>query len=442
MIIQTRTAAICIAVMIFLTAGTLSGQNVVATRVQTVAQLLDLARAQQPELVKIRRWIHQHPELRWQETNTIAFHKNYMASVLLAPGYSVEYAELEGGLLAWLKVNPSYKWIMQRAEMDGLPFDEETKLPFSSVNKGVMHACGHDGNQASLDVAFRLIASGAVKVPYNILFVFERSEENPSDQRSGAKSLVQAGILKEITAAYGLHMYQGGDPGTFYTNAKQPMFANNDQWGIFGRTVGGHVAWPHKGVNSIDVGVDVLVAMRDACATLVGPTEPCAIDPATFLAGIHNSANVRPGPLEIWVSARNFLEPARRKKLADDIGLRVNGILSSRRDSDPQAVLKYQFVEGYPYLVNDPKIVAKLTPILQQAGLKVDEGMQELGSESFAYYADGYGDKKGVPIMYVMLGAPVTSPVERSGGHHSANFDFDEAQLSNALCWWLCTATH
>lgn len=440
MILKTRTAAICIAVMMFMAAGTLPGQS--------SAKLVELAKAQQDYVVQLRHEFHQHPEVRWTEDWTIGRIRQEVAKILGLPstppvdfGWETKNPahkttvkghmyERKGGLIVDLVFDPSFKRNLFRADIDALPIQEATGPGFTSLNLGVMHGCGHDTHVAMKLGALKVLLSGDVNPGYNLRIVFERSEENPFDGRSGALTLVGEGVLDGVDEVYGLHIWVGdeGRNGSLMSRPG-PILANNDQFFIRIHTTGGHVAFPQGGSNAIEVGAAIMSALEgfDRRTPLLGPMAPSSIVPAAFLAGNETQANVRPAEAKLTYSCRTFLNQEDRKKLAAAIEQKVRDTVKQF----PDAKVDFEFTYGYPATINDVSAVARVSALVKAAGLKYEETGATLGGESFSYYLQ---QRPGADFY-------LSAWQKGTGGHHSPTFNPDESVLWQGVAYWLLLAT-
>ncbi|MBI2637224.1 MAG: amidohydrolase, partial [Parcubacteria group bacterium] len=335
--------------------------------------------------------------------------------------------QAKGGM--WVDITYDYTLprIILRADVDALPIQEATGLPFASRNSGVMHACGHDTHAAMLLGAFKTLVENDLPTKHNLRLVFQRAEENPIDGRSGGKTLVEEGVLDGISAAYALHIWATGEPGVFLSRPG-PMLANSDRFKITVTCTGGHVAFPHRGSNAIDIATDIHVALRGFDTRFLGPNEPTSFVPAISNAG--TGSNIRPSEAEIWYAVRNVLGPKTRAAFHQAISEQVKAVVSRY----PDATVACEPIYGHPALANSPASYEHVNAVLQAAGEKT--GLEELhmGGEDFAHYLELQG---GVPGSMWLLGAAQ----EGSGDHHTPTFNPDESVFWRGVMFWLLLAT-
>lgn len=397
---------------------------------EIVTTLVALAQAAQPYVVEIRRELHQYPELRWQEERTLTFIKLCLSLVNINREQKpeIEIHRTEGGIWADVTFNPNFDRILLRADVDALPIQETTGLPFASKNAGVMHACGHDIHAAMLIGAFKLILENDVPVQHNLRFVFQRAEENPIDGRAGGLILKKEGVLEGVAAAYAQHIWATGKPGIFLSRSG-PALANSDRFKITIKCTGGHVASPHHGSNAIDIATDIHVALRGFDTRFLGTNEPTSFVPAISNSG--TGSNIRPSQAEIWYAVRNVLGPHERAAFHQAIAERVKAVVASY----PDATVACEPIYGHPALANSPASYEQVKKLLTAAGQTTEKIELLMGGEDFAHYLELQG---GVPGCMWMLGAAQ----EGGGDHHTPTFNPDESVFWRGVLFWLLLATN
>jgi len=190
------------------------------------------------ELVRVRRDLHQHPELRFEERRTAGI----AARTLRAIGYDVSEGVAGTGVVGVLKGGQPGRTLLMRADMDALPIQETSDVPYASQVAGVMHACGHDGHVAiGLGAARRLKAASA-ELAGTVKYVFQPAEEGGC----GAEQMIARGVLESprVDAAFGLHLWNDLPTGTIAV-APGAVMAAVDEFSVTVRGTGGHAAAPH-----------------------------------------------------------------------------------------------------------------------------------------------------------------------------------------------------
>ncbi|MBU4027084.1 amidohydrolase [Patescibacteria group bacterium] len=393
-------------------------------------KLKELARGVEEYVLRVRRYLHSMPELRWQEEKTLAYIINEVKTITADSnvGTFEIYTHYKGGIAVDLIINPDFDRVLFRADVDALPVQEETGLSFSSTVHGVSHACGHDINAAMLLGAIKLIAEGKIIPKHNFRFVFQRAEENPITE-SGGVALVRENVLFDISSAYALHVFTENEskPGQFQTR-KGGMLSNSGRVKIEAECIGGHVAMPHNGSNASDILADLIVGLRHFAITNLGPLEPISFVPASVGAGEPNASNVRPGKATLWYAFRHLLSAEKAEQVRKALDSRAKAIVSAY----PDAKVSIKHFAGHPALINNPSVTESVMNLLTEAGEEVVEIDPVFGGEDFAHYL------AQVPGNMMMLGAWQ----EGSGGHHTKNFNPDESIFWKGVLYWLLLATN
>ncbi|WP_240432933.1 M20 metallopeptidase family protein [Taibaiella koreensis] len=359
----------------------------------------------------MRRHLHQHPELSFQEYETAAF----VASELDKLGIVYEKGICGTGVVALITGrNPGRKCIALRADMDALPIEEENETEYTSRNKGVMHACGHDVHTSCLLGAAALLQEYRDQFEGTVKLIFQPGEEkNPG----GASLLIKAGVLENPapSAIYGLHVYPQLPAGTTGFRSGQYM-ASADEIYITIKGKGGHAALPQQTVDPIAVAAMVITGLQQVVSRKSNPLSPTVL---TFgkIAGGH-ATNVIPNTVELEGTLRTFDEDWRREALAH-----VKQITSQICAAyGAEAII--DIPDGYPSLFNDPETTQQARSFAEDflGADRVKDLDLRMGAEDFAFYTL---HTKGCfyRIGTSRNGGQYTQPV------HNSRFDIDEEAL-------------
>jgi amidohydrolase len=360
------------------------------------------------KVVAARRDLHRIPETAYTEVKTSA----YVAERLERIGLEVRTGIAQHGVVGLLATGRPGPTLMIRADMDALPIAEETGLAFASTHPGVMHACGHDAHMAmALGAAEALAALKGRLAGGNVKFVFQPAEEGPG----GAEPMIAAGVMEDpkVDYAIGCHLWSEGPEGTIGVRAGAFMAAmDRFDIRILGR--GGHGAQPHKCVDPIDAGAQVVSAFQRLVSRHLDPTEPLVVSVCSFHAGrAFNiiadeavlSGTTRTFNEAIWVSWESRLERV------------LKGVCESMG-----AGYELRFSRGYPPTVNDEGMaeVVRRAAARVVGAEKVAEPDLTLGGEDMSYFL------RRAPGCYYCIG------VGREGGAplHNARFAFNEDVLA------------
>ena len=270
--------------------------------------LQELVREVVPFGVEARRWLHQHPELSFQEKETSAF----VAAKLREMGYEPQVGIGGGyGIKAVLKGARPGRTIALRADMDALPIAEETGLPFASTVPGVMHACGHDMHTATLLATAKALRSLQGELAGNVVFIFQPAEETLP---GGAISMIRDGVLENphVDAVFGMHVDPFLPAGQLAFGAG-PRYAAADMFDviIYGR--GGHGAAPHQTVDAVLVGAQVVSALQHIHSRQMDPMDQLVVTVGHFQAG--SKHNIIADTALLQGTVRN-MSPALRERIA------------------------------------------------------------------------------------------------------------------------------
>lgn len=378
----------------------MSGMTVGSTE-----QLMEKVKSQ---VIQWRRYLHQYPELSYQEEQTAQFVYETLRSFgnleLSRPTPTSVVARLVGGKFG--------KVLAIRADMDALPIREENSFDFVSKNPGVMHACGHDGHTSMLLGAARVLSQMKEKIGGEVRFIFQHAEELPP---GGGEELVRAGVMEGVDAVIGAHLWSPlaiGKVGIVYG----PMMASPDIFKIIIHGKGGHAALPHQTVDSIAVGAQVVTNLQHIASRCTDPLEPLVLSVTRFVGG--NSHNVLPGSVEIEGTVRT-LDTGLRERVPGQIERVVKGITEAHGASYE---LEYKY--GYRPVINDREITRLMEKSVQE--LFGEEAVAHLkptmGGEDFSAY------QQKAPGNFFFIGAG--NPEKNSTySHHHPRFTIDEDAL-------------
>jgi len=346
-----------------------------------------LAHEYQAQMVTWRRYIHQHPELGFEEHQTAA----YIASALTELGLEVTTGVAQTGVVAVLHGNAgSGKVVALRADLDALPVTELGDTPYKSQNPGVMHACGHDSHMAVVLGAAAVLAKLKDKIPGSVKFIFQPAEEGPG----GAEPMIEAGVLQNPSVDYVLGGHAWPDVAVGKIEVQPgPMMAASNSWKMLITGRGGHGAEPHRCIDAIAIAAQVVVSLQQVISRTNDPQEPSVLSVGMFHAGTR--ANIISETAELSGTIRTFSDANRMRirKLIDEIAA---GICAPYGAS-----YEIEFADSFGATINDDALTAK---VIRSAEKVLGEAMvstkmkPSMAAEDFACYA------REVPSCYLRIG--------------------------------------
>jgi amidohydrolase len=389
--------------------ATVLGADVVAARAQEIAQA---AQALSPELVKMRRDLHMHPELSNREERTARI----IAERLRALGFDeVTTNVAKHGLVALLHGARPGPVVAVRADMDALPINESINVPYKSLVPGVKHACGHDAHTAiGLGVA-HLLSQRRGQVAGTVKFLFQPAEEGPPPgEEGGAALMIKAGALENPrpSAIFGLHTSPEIETGLVGYRAG-PAQAAADSFSIIIHGKMAHAAFPESGVDPILVAAHCVTALQSIKSRRMDAFEPMILTIGTIHGG--ERQNTIPGEVRLTGTIRTFSDDAqaRVERLMRET---LAGVTAAYR-----ATFDLQFDHITTVVYNDPKLVEQCLPWLRAAvgPTNVFEAPKRMGAEDFSFY------EQVVPGFFLRLGCG-NKAKGITALAHTPDFDIDE----------------
>lgn len=380
----------------------------------------------QPQVVEWRRWFHQNPELSNREFNTSA----RIAEILKDMGLEPQTGIAHTGVMAIIEGGKPGPLVAIRADMDGLPVNEQTGLPFASTVRteyngqetGVMHACGHDAHMAMALGATKLLNDMKNELAGSVMVIFQPAEEGaPVGEVGGAKLMLEEGLFDAGVpeAVFGIHVGLGAPPGEL-TTKPGPMMASADRWSmkVIGRQT--HGARPWGGVDPIVVSSQIIMAFQTISSRQVDVTKaPSIISVGRIQGGIRN--NVIPDYVEMEGTIRAF-DPEMRSYIHEAMERTAIAIAQSARaevefEVDPR---------GTPAVINHDGLVEQMWPVVQR--VSGEQPMMRMQPQTVAEDFSRYGEV--TPSMFVFLGSlPDGVDIMDAPSNHSPFFNINEDDL-------------
>lgn len=370
------------------------------------------------QVVEIRRDLHRNPELSFHEFRTAELIQNFLSR------WGIENFRIaETGVIATVGNSLSDKCIAFRADIDALPIQEETNLPFASQNSGIMHACGHDIHTSVLLGTAFILKKYEQLLPFRIKLIFQPAEEKLP---GGAFQLIQLGVLKNpnVVAVFGEHTDPENEVGTISVSPGTIMASADElYWNLRGKS--SHAAQPHLGADPIRASIALASTLYDLPNRIRDPLEPLHLAITSINGGF--ATNIFPDEVKIMGTLRSFNDETRRRTLKkiEDISRLVSDLFGVDVSFEPKL--------GYPPLHNDDTLVK----FVEKVGMdicgeeNVKQFVPKMWAEDFAYYS------QNVPSVFWFLGVKPKGYDGEIFGLHSSKYNPDETAIKYGIAMFV-----
>ena len=386
-------------------------------------KLVDPIIAFQSEIQQIRRDLHAHPELCYEEQRT----SDVVADKLTQWGIPVIRGLGVTGVVGIIKNGTSELSIGLRADMDALPMQEINTFDHASRHPGKMHACGHDGHTAMLLGAAKHLAEHR-NFDGTVYLVFQPAEEGGA----GAKRMIEDGLFEQcpMDAIYGMHNWPG-IPAGHMSVVEGPMMASSNEFYLTIKGKGAHAAQPHKGIDPVMVAVQIAQSWQTIISRQKSPLDTAVLSITQIHAG--SATNVIPDDAKMVGTVRTFTWP-----VLDLIEQRMEEI-ARHTAAAFGAEAEFRFRRNYPPLVNHPAETRFAVEVMKEVlgPERVDDQVEPtMGAEDFAYFL------QAKPGCYMFIGNGEGD--HRDGGHglgpcvlHNGSYDFNDNLLPIGSSFWV-----
>lgn len=386
-------------------------------------KLVDPIIAFQSELQRIRRDLHAHPELCYEEQRT----SDVVAAKLTEWGIPVVRGLGRTGLVGIIQNGTSKRAIGLRADMDALPMQEINTFEHASRHPGKMHACGHDGHTAMLLGAAHHLAQHR-NFDGTVYLVFQPAEEGGA----GAREMINDGLFTRfpMDAIYGMHNWPGAETGTLSV-VEGPMMASSNEFYVTIKGKGAHAAQPHNGIDPVMVAVQIAQSWQTIITRNKSPLDTAVLSITQIHAG--SATNVIPDDASLVGTVRTFTGP-----VLDLIEKRMREI-AEHTAAAFGAEVDFKFKRNYPPLINHAKETAFAVEVMKTVvgADKVNDKVEPtMGAEDFAFFLQ---EKAG---CYIFIGNGDGD--HRDGGHglgpcvlHNGSYDFNDNLLPIGASFWV-----
>jgi amidohydrolase len=361
---------------------------------------------------ELRHELHAYPELSFDVPNTAQRVFEVLDSI---GGLQIRRGLAGHGIVAVLNADRPGPCIGLRAELDALPIEEQTGLPYASQNPGRMHACGHDGHMACLLGAAMLLAERAEELPGKVKFIFQPAEETDG----GAQVMCKEGVLEDphVDCLFALHGWPTLPFGVIAISAG-PQLASTNPFELRVKGKGCHGAYPHQGIDPIVVSARIIDGLQTIASRQTDPIQPVVVTIGEIRGGA--APNVIPPEVYMQGTIRTLDAEVRRQTVE-----RVRQIVTRTAEAFG-ATAEIDIVHGYPVLVNDARAAERVARVAESVvgRERVQTDLPpSMGAEDFAYYAER------TPAAFYRLGLRPPDADEDYPGLHTPRYDFNDDAL-------------
>jgi len=369
----------------------------------------------QSSLTALRRDIHAHPELAFEEHRTAEL----VAQRLEQLGIETHRGIGRTGVVGVVRKGASARAIGLRADMDALPITERNTFPHHSRHPGRMHACGHDGHTTMLLGAAQLLV-GDCRFDGTVYLIFQPAEEGDG----GGREMIEDGLFERfpMDAVFGMHNWPGLPAGSFAVHAG-PVMASADHFEVEIRGHGAHAAMPHLGIDPLAAGAALVQALQTIASRIVDPVDPVVVSVTQFHAGEAN--NVIPDRAMLGGTVRAF-----RPEVQDRVEQAMQRICAGIGASFG-ANVTFKYHRGYPPTINsadEAAVCARVAGEVAGAAAVRTDMRPSMGAEDFSFFL------LQRPGAYVWIG---NGPGEGGCTLHNPNYDFNDDIIPRGVGYWV-----
>ena len=378
-------------------------------------RLIDAVIDQHAHLTAIRKDIHAHPELAFEEHRTAEL----VAKRLEAAGIETHRGIGRTGVVGVIRNGSSTRSIGLRADMDALPMQERNEFAHHSKHEGRMHACGHDGHTTMLLGAAEHLAKHR-DFDGTVVFIFQPAEEGDG----GGREMIEDGILERfpMDQVFGMHNWPGLPAGTFAVH-RGPVMASADRFDIDINGHGAHAAMPHLGVDPVPAAAAMIQALQTVVSRGVDPLDAAVLSITKMHAG--EAYNVIPDRARLTGTVRAFSREVQAKVEATMQRV-CHGIGAAHGVN-----VNFQFKRGYPATINsadEADLCAEVARSVVGSEAVLTDQKPSMGAEDFAYFL------LERPGAYVWIG---NGPGEGGCMLHNPHYDFNDAVIPAGVTYWV-----
>lgn len=365
-------------------------------------------------MIQIRRYLHQYPELSFEEEHTYDFILNQLSQL----SCDIQSPVGRNGIVARFSSKGDGPAIALRADFDALPIDELTNLDFKSKHPGKMHACGHDGHTAILLGVAELIDEHRNNLNGDVVLIFQYGEEI---MPGGSQEMIDAGCLQDVDRIYGNHLWSGYPTGAIYSR-NGAMMASPDEFNIKIQGQGGHGAKPHETIDPVVVMAEFILSAQKIVSRTIDPVKQAVVSFGMIKAG--DADNVIPDAAYCRGTVRTF-----DTEIQQHVIERLEKILEGLAVAN-DITYTFDYIKGYLPVHNHPQAYDVVQAAADQLNFRFNNAELMMVGEDFSHY------QRVRPGAFFLTGCGdetkgTTAP------HHSPYFDIDESAMKYAVSTFL-----
>ncbi|WP_342389425.1 amidohydrolase [Salinicoccus bachuensis] len=371
-------------------------------------KLIERLEEKYERMVEIRRYLHQNPELSFQETETAA----YIARFYEDKSVEVKTGVGGNGIRVTIDSGRPGRTLALRADFDALPIQETTGLPFASKNEGVMHACGHDAHTAYMMLLAETLIELKDEWKGRVVIIHQHAEETPP---GGAIQMIEDGVLDGVDNVLGAHVMSNMETGKVLYREEEAQ-TGRAYFKLRIKGSGGHGSSPHLANDPIVAGAHFVSEVQTIISRRLNPFEAGVVTIGSFDG--KGQFNIIKDEVTLEGDVRAMGDDT--KQVIEKEIRRISGGLEETFG----VVNELEYKDDYPVLYNDPELTAKIAASIREAGMPEIASVERCGpqppSEDFAYYT------KELPSCFIYIGA---APEGEVYPHHHPKFNIDERSM-------------
>lgn len=369
-------------------------------------EILDQIDREYDSMIEMRRYLHQYPELSFQEFKTAQFIADTYESL------NIPYQKNVGGngVIAKITGGKPGKTIALRADFDALPIQDQKEVPYRSKNDGVMHACGHDGHTTILLTVAKVLKMFQKELGGTVVFIHQHAEELTP---GGAKPMIEEGILEGVDLVFGTHLWSSTPYGIVQTSPAEFM-AGADRFSITIQGKGGHGAMPHETKDAVIIGSQLVMNLQQIISRRIDPLKTAVLTIGNFQAG--DTFNIIADKAILEGTVRTF-DSALQDQIIKEMEMIIEGTCKGY-----QVDFTFDYIKGYPPVINHAKEAEEVLHAAREVDEVAEANFVEptMTGEDFSYFL------LNKPGAFFFTGA------QQAGNfhpHHHPKFDFDERAM-------------